>query len=932
MPSLRRLLLAAACLSLAVLLLARVLAGTAAAAGSCLAAGIPTATVYLPNITKTLGGPNGWVTPIYVQNAGAVQTAVELTFLRFSDGQAVACHRTEGLPPGASLVDNPNDDADLPGDTQFSVVARSYGAEIAALVNQVQGTGSSQEALAYTGFTQGDRVVFLPNVTRRFFGYDVPFIVQNLGTASASVTARFLSFDGSRTYTRAFTVAPGRSGVVDPDFEPAFTGAPNSGLVDGTQYAVTITSDQPVAVVANAHNEQGSPVAFSHTGIARGGTVLYAPYAVKDAAPDGAFSPIVVQNLGAAPADATLVFTPATGAPQTFALRAIPAAGAQAFDPRFAAGTTTPCTGASATCLGSGEYALRITSASPIAAVVLPNSATTAAAYLASTDLSQRVLVPAAFRRIGGASGWNTRMAVYTGREAQLTVRAYSVATGDVATTFPVVVGAAGWTSFDLGAVAGLVDGEQYSVTIDGGGLTLTAVALERASTGGDTFMALEAIGRPALPAISRPASIRVTPAAASTFVGWQRQLTAVVKDQFGSELLGYPRLWSIAPAGLGAIDATGRLTAGTTPGAGAITVSAGAVATAVPLTVSAPGSATLGGIAFTRYAADGADVYTATTITGSAAQTIVTQVESDVARVEADYARSFSGTPTVFALDTATTFAAAARDVGGIRTTLPDWAAGVCVCYGTNADWVFVNWSLESGDGAHTTIRHELTHVMQHDAIDPRVVLPAWFDEGNARGEEMTVQWTQWWAAVQRYRSASMASLGRLFSLDDLASPAAWSARSAADATYEYAVAYQAVTLLRSDLGAAGLLRLFALMDEGHAFDDAYAIVSARTIDEFAAMLPHRVLALAPAYPGVASAPDSPAGPGLTFIVYGLPPDAPVSYRFTGPTSSVLATRSADAYGVVYGYIDDRFRPGTYTFTLTWSGGTITGTAVKPQ
>jgi len=56
----------------------------------------PTATAYLPNITKTLGGPLGWDTPFYVQNAGPVQTTVEATFYRFSDGAPVACRKTSG--------------------------------------------------------------------------------------------------------------------------------------------------------------------------------------------------------------------------------------------------------------------------------------------------------------------------------------------------------------------------------------------------------------------------------------------------------------------------------------------------------------------------------------------------------------------------------------------------------------------------------------------------------------------------------------------------------------------------------------------------------------------------------------------------------------------------------------------------------------------
>jgi hypothetical protein len=138
----------------ALTLLSTALAQHAAAAERCDSSGTPTLTVYLPNVTKTLGGPAGWVTPIYVQNAGAIQTTVELTFFRFRDGAPMACHKISDIAPGTSLVDNPNDDADLPDDTQFSVVAKSYGAPIVAIVNELQGSGPTQQALSYSGFSQ----------------------------------------------------------------------------------------------------------------------------------------------------------------------------------------------------------------------------------------------------------------------------------------------------------------------------------------------------------------------------------------------------------------------------------------------------------------------------------------------------------------------------------------------------------------------------------------------------------------------------------------------------------------------------------------------------------------------------------------------------------------------------------------------------------
>jgi len=46
-------------------------------------------TVYLPNIVRMLGGPDGWQTPFIVQNTGSVATDLEVTFYAFADGSCV---------------------------------------------------------------------------------------------------------------------------------------------------------------------------------------------------------------------------------------------------------------------------------------------------------------------------------------------------------------------------------------------------------------------------------------------------------------------------------------------------------------------------------------------------------------------------------------------------------------------------------------------------------------------------------------------------------------------------------------------------------------------------------------------------------------------------------------------------------------------------
>jgi hypothetical protein len=560
--------------------------------------------------------------------------------------------------------------------------------------------------------------------------------------------------------------------------------------------------------------------------------------------------------------------------------------------------------------------------------VVLPNSATTAAGYLASRELSPRALVPVALRRIGGPAGWSTRMVAYAGAPAQLTVRAFAVPSGDLKATFAATIGASGAISFDLNGVVGLADDAQYSVTIDGGGVPVTAIALERASTGGDAFMAYEAVGLPALNGTISPASVRVASAPSSIPVTWTQPFAATVRDQFGGAMPEQTVTWSVSPATIGTITPSGVFSAAPTAGTGALLATAGSVTTRVPITVRVPPTVVLGGLTFWSFSAGSAEVYTETTIGAAGTQAVVAQVDADTAQIQKDYARTFAGRPAVYAMGSSPTFFKAIQSIGGSRSITPSWAAGLCICHAPHPDWLFVDWQDEQDRGQLTVLRHELTHVMEHQITT--ATLPSWFDEGNARAEEFTIAGTQWWAALQRSYAASMAAQGSLFTLADLTSGFTWSQRSESDARYQYAVAAQAVQFLRADVSMAGELLLFGLMAQGSSFDDAYKIVAGRSVAEFDSGFAARIRALAPKYPGIATAPDTVAGPGLTFIAYGLPANTAVNFSIGGTATSSSNSRTTDAYGVVSTYLGAAWRTGPYTMTVNWSGGSISGSGVK--
>lgn len=465
-------------------------------AGNCSRPDTPRTTVYLPNITKTLGGPNGFVTPFIVQNtSNGLITSLQIDFYRFSDGALVTRREICVLRPGTSFADVPNNDTDLPHDSQFSVVVRSFMTEAVAVVNEHQGFGSRAEAASYVGVSSGATSVFLPNITRRFFGYVTPFIIQNLGTQTTTATASFVSFDGTKSATAVRSIGPGRSQFVDPNSEP--------GLVDGTQYAVTVTSAQPISVVVNTHNDAPTvarPVFYATNGLAGGAAVVYGPYAVKNVPGVGkGVSTIVVQNLGDQPVTPSLTFTPLGGGPtSTKTGPSVPPKGAWGFDPRFANGVD-PSGGTCGTgpgCIPDGEFSFVASAAGTIAAVVNVIGDTTASGYSASATAAPRVYLPNVTRTLGGTTGWTTPIVVQSVGATSASLSWYRFSDGSLVTTQTVALPAGGAQLVDPRNVPGLADDAQYAVIAQGNGGNITAIVLELNFQGGDGAMTYEGFAR----------------------------------------------------------------------------------------------------------------------------------------------------------------------------------------------------------------------------------------------------------------------------------------------------------------------------------------------------------------------------------------------------------------------------------------------------
>jgi hypothetical protein len=488
----------AAVLAVLLALVPHGVANAGPAAAACDLSGTPTSTAYLPNITKSLGGPTGWVTPFIVQNVGTASTDLQVSFYRFSDGSLVTCRKVTGLGTGTSFADIPNNDSDLPANTQFSVVVRSYGAQVVAVVNEHAGSGDRAEALSYNGFAAGATTVSLPNIVRRFFGYHTPFIIQNLGTGPTVATATFVGRGTEAGATITRTIAAGQSQFIEPNVE--------SSLVDGGAYAVTVKADQPLAVVVNTHNDDPSvlhPVAYATDGIAAGSGTLYGAYAAKNAndyGRTGTMSTLVVQNLGAAATTPTLEFMLLGGGPTTtFTGPSTGSGAAWAFDPRYVngvAGTTLCGTMASPGCLADGEFTFKAFASGTIAVAVNVISPDSAMGYTATGSPAAKFFLPNVTRTLGGSGGWTTPILLQSVTATAASVEWRRFADGALVTTQNLTLTPGAGMRIDPLAVASLTNDTQYAVTVTSLGGTVVAI-VEELALGGENAMIYEGFAAP---------------------------------------------------------------------------------------------------------------------------------------------------------------------------------------------------------------------------------------------------------------------------------------------------------------------------------------------------------------------------------------------------------------------------------------------------
>jgi hypothetical protein len=932
---------------------------TATPAAPCGTPGVPTTTIFLPNITKMLGGPNGWVTPFIVQNVGVKKATLEVSFYRFSDGALVTCRKIADLAPGTSFADFPNNDEDLPADAQFSVVVKSFGSEVVSVVNEHQGLSTPEraEALSYNGLTTGATTVYLPFVAKPEPGpctavpqtettcnarWLTTFVMQNFGAANAVVTARFTSYDGAATATLTRAIAPGRSRFIDPSVEPE--------LRAGRYFSVVLASTQPIGVIVNAHDDAPTttaPRGFSYNGVAQptlGDAFL--PYVRRVGVVARTYgSGVLVQNGGAGAVTPTLTFHRlGGGSPVSFNAPAPIKPGATwYFDPE-----ANPL-------LSVGEYSL-VASGGALAVLDATLTEGTAMGYIAMSGQGNRAYLPNVTRTLGGTRGWTTPIVIQSTGATSATLRWYRFSDGALITRQsigPLIRGAA--IRVDPRSIAALSDHTQYGVVVDAKGGNLAAVVTELNFEGGDGMMIYEGFPATVNP-VPTPTALTISPGSLRIGTDESVPLVATVKDQFDEAMPLQTPTWSVVPQGLGAVSSAGVFAASAggvfmasqSGGVGTITATAGAVSETIPVAVVAPTPATVGGLTFLVRSTGAADVYAETTVTRYDAATINIQIDADVLRIEQDYARAFASRPQVYVLGTDASYRTAQTAILGIPPIfvssgpVPSEFDSAGVYYDEK---VAMHWGRSRDSKPITVARHELTHMMVDQIAGDDSVVPAWLNEGSARREEFTVTGSEWWRIVNRYRALSMAVNSRLFTTSELSSQATWNDREGLASVYQYAEAQQIVQLLYDELGGTSVLDILRLIGTGLSFDEAYLAQPRRITSDFGASVAGRLQAQArspgivpyPTPPGIDFAPDSIGGAGTegpTFILWGFAPNSTVTLSISGASTGYTNANRfqiVDEYGVYWNRLGPSWPPDTYTFTATTnSGQTVTRTVTK--
>lgn len=304
---------------------------------------------------------------------------------------------------------------------------------------------------------------------------------------------------------------------------------------------------------------------------------------------------------------------------------------------------------------------------------------------------------------------------------------------------------------------------------------------------------------------------------------------------------------------------------------------------------------------------------------------------ERDIRALEADFARRFDPSPSVYVFAIPGTF-----ELGLIvlfRIT-PAAARGIANGHAGALDVgtvsVAIDWQLVRLERPLTIIRHELTHAMVHQIVGRDAELPAWLDEGLAAMSRDGVVVAEDPGADHAVAAALLA--GARVSLARLSTTESWIRQSAALGSRSYSVARTATDLLTKDVGRSGIVGLLERMGKGEGFATAFLAVTGGTPGAFESAFPDRVASTAQAARIAIDARTRSDG-NIGWSARGFPASQAATVTIDGAAYHLAYPVAIDQFGMFSAAFGSTSPAGSYTVTVTsgatsaavsfWSGGT---------
>lgn len=384
---------------------------------------------------------------------------------------------------------------------------------------------------------------------------------------------------------------------------------------------------------------------------------------------------------------------------------------------------------------------------------------------------------------------------------------------------------------------------------------------------------------------------------------------------------------WSTQPNDLGTMDETGGFHAGEISGSGTLTARFGSASAEIPVTVMCPKTALIQGVRFDVSCGRVADVYVDVTAAGGA-EHARDEVEREADRVSRELQIVADRRFRVYYVGSTPAFSRTVQWLGRGFSTGPQVNESDAA-YLDLEDIIAIDQSQTSITQTAQALRHELTHRFLRQLVGYTNVakIPTWLNEGLAFLEEAEPGWLR---TEARLVSASSAHFGRLPSLATLSDLGTWNDRTGLDHLYQYYAAGQATQFLIDDVTLPGVLQVLKIVGTGVSFPRALTqALPTFDFNAFGSRFSDRAAALVSAYPGIAVAPGSADGSGITVIAYGLTPNAPATIATKGPLERVAAGR-VDPYGIYVKYLGAEWPAGEYRVTLETDGRRFEVVAIR--